>query len=556
VTLHGRVARVASCALLLATARLWGADDPADHLALALPSCDAVVRPPILFRLSVQSDIPPSLFAEGGWELSLALERDDEVLAADRIALAHLGALCDGVSAALAPIQTTRPLLDAPALLRVDLSSGDHRHLAHLVRALPTIGSLAGMLSREGAALAARAERDPLPWLWADQGAEIAGAGDSAERCRSLMQLLALLARADHGDIQRDKVLSAWRDPTDLSVQPERRYARALGAPEAWVLGAPAPAGACRKSDWPTLPSAWLSAADAADVAVVQPYPAGDAGWSGIALWRAERRLLATAHGRVALVGVGAGAGAALRLAVAHPELVAAVRLVDPVLDACTLADRDLAAAIAPLNVTQSGGAPTGLAAATTASPPPSDPDFWRGPAATQSAQPALPRALDPPASPLCAYARGPFVVVVGAGEHHAAQEDNGLLASQFVESWAAHAQGVPPRQRDDGFDPERWRGYTWVMVGNTRSNRAVAALGAQRLAACWDDRIVTILGASYLRCERRLVAFSLRRPDGGLAIILDGALPPARGSSLPLLGLCDPFIGPATPLAPAPSTP
>ncbi len=454
------------------------------------------------------------------------------------------------------PAQTTRPLLDAPALLRVDLTSGDHRHLAHLVRALPTVGSLAGMLSREGAALAARAEPDPLPWLWVDQGAEIAGAGDSAERCRSLMQLLALLARADQGDIQRDPVLSAWRDPTDLSVQPERRYARAVGAPEAWVLGAPEHAGSCRKSDWPTLPSAWLSAAAAADVTVVQPYPAGDAAWSGIALWRAARRLLATAHGRVALVGVGAGAGAALRLAVAHPELVAAVRLVDPVLDASTLADRDLAAAIAPLDVTQSGGAPTGLAAATTASPPPSEPDFWRGPAATQSAQPALARALDAPGSPLCAFARGPFVVVVGTGEHRAAQQDNELLANQFIEAWAAHAQGVPPRLRDDEFDPRRWRDRTWVLVGNTRSNRAVAALGAQRLAARWDDRSVTIHGASYLRCERRLVAFSLRRPDGGLAIILDGALPPARASSLPLLGLSDPFIGPATPLAPAPSAP
>ena len=65
---------------------------------------------------------------------------------------------------------------------------------------------------------------------------------------------------------------------------------------------------------------------------------------------------------------------------------------------------------------------------------------------------------------PLPGYAEGPFVVVVGTGEHLAARRDNRTLADAFLAAWARHAQGRPPVVDDAAFVESDWPRHHLVL--------------------------------------------------------------------------------------------
>lgn len=136
-------------------------------------------------------------------------------------------------------------------------------------------------------------------------------------------------------------------------------------------------------------------------------------------------------------------------------------------------------------------------------------------PAAWLAPQP-LPE-LVPPVGRLVDWAQGPFVVVVGTGEHRAAREDARALAAAFVRAWAMHAHGYPPVVEDRAYDPVAWAGHHLVLIGSPRCN-AVTHTFAAALPVDWDDR--------ELRVGSRIVHRS-RLP--GLAVALADPARPAR---------------------------
>ncbi len=512
---------------------------------LELVDCDQVVRPPALFRLRLIASVPSERFDDAGYALDISLERGDELLASDQVHLDRLGQLSAGIEAVLSPVLGRGPTTALPAHLSVVLTSSDHHRQVRVSRELPTAGSLAHQLTVEQGLLRARHEASPLPWLWWEQGQEIATAPESSERCRDLLGLLSLLAAADTGTLPASPLIGAWRDPVDASVQPER-YHRVDGAlVTAWVLATPSTPVA--KSDWPALLPAWLAAAAAARCVVIETYPAGDRDWQGIAAMRALSRMQDRRAGRVLLVAAAGASQAALRLANGHPELFLGVRLVDP--------GQGLLQVPSGMPLTISRTLTSG--ARTAAQLDPESPAFWTTPLPASVLGPVAGAGPPLPAgalSRLCAYARQPFVVVVGMGEHRAAQEDDLALAHAFIAAWAQHAHGLPPAFSDAEFDPERWKDHAWVLIGNTRSNRILAQLAHRHvLPVSWDGRQLTLRSTSYPRADRRCVAFSFERPDHGLAVVLDGSANwPAEG--LPLSGVADPWNGP--PLPPSPLAP
>jgi len=131
--------------------------------------------------------------------------------------------------------------------------------------------------------------------------------------------------------------------------------------------------------------------------------------------------------------------------------------------------------------------------------------------------------------SPLTAWANGPFVVVVGTGEHRAAIADASALAERFMAAWAAHAGGVPPRITDEAYRAADWRGHHLVLIGSARSNRVIQRL-LPNVPLAWDDRQVTFtangLTTSAHRSVQPAIAMVVPRPDAPdcVALVLDGS--------------------------------
>lgn len=149
---------------------------------------------------------------------------------------------------------------------------------------------------------------------------------------------------------------------------------------------------------------------------------------------------------------------------------------------------------------------------------------------------------------PLPAFAEGPFVVVVGTGEHLAARRDNRTLADAFLAAWANHAQGRPPVVDDTALVESAWPRHHLVLIGNTRSNRVLAtvlAASATVLPVRWDARSLSIGTRTWPRHEHRAFALAWPHPadDGRLMVVLDGA-PAWATSGLPLAGLPDLLVG------------
>ena len=132
----------------------------------------------------------------------------------------------------------------------------------------------------------------------------------------------------------------------------------------------------------------------------------------------------------------------------------------------------------------------------------------------------------------LAAWAAGPFVVVVGTGEHATAKADNRQLADAFMRAWAAHAHGLPPVVDDTAFEARAWVGHQLVLVGSPRSN-AVLQARIRTLPVTWDDRSIRVGDRVCLRAYRPSLALAVADPEaiGQTLLILDGG--PAWGAPL-----------------------
>ncbi|MCX8040750.1 MAG: hypothetical protein N3B15_09310 [Planctomycetota bacterium] len=321
--------------------------------------------------------------------------------------------------------------------------------------------------------------RDPLPWLWAEQIADLTLGPPSHWAVERLSTLAARLQQwlAQPGPAARAGFwqVSAFYDPVDQSVQPLWLALPPGSGPHPLVLLLGSEPAASKAAWQPPL-AARVQPLLAAGLAVLVPYPAGDAGWRGAA----RRRL---------------------PLAIAH------------------------AARLAPLDL-QRGCC---LAAEGVEDPPYPRLALDAEPAACLQ---ALAPARDPPA--LAAWWAGePFALVVGSAEHRAAVAANRRLAEGLRAAYAAHAHAII-ELHDDRGDPAELSARHLVLLGNPRSHRW---LRAWRLALpwVWDHRQAQHRdGRRFLRSEQPLLILRARAPDGRPLWILDGAPPEAWDLRLP----------------------
>ena len=337
------------------------------------------------------------------------------------------------------------------------------------------------------ARLRAGGRNDPLPWLWAEQVAELCTGGASAASLGEVAALGARLAAwlADPQPPGPGASEQALRDPVDGSVQPYRLHLPAGSGPFPLLVLLPAAEPGLGKARWPSPDARLVEAALAAGCAVIVCYPAGDRAWDG-----AARR-------RIALTVAAAAAQASL----------------DPSRGAC-------------VGSADATGLPYTLHRS------PTTPDAaW--------AQSILgPRLPSPPGH--TGWADAPFAVVVGSAEHAAAVTANRSLAESFRSAYAAHAHAVV-ELLDDDVDDARLAGRNLVLIGNPRSNRLLARL-APALPFTWDHRVINgPAGFSALRSRLPSLACQVQLPNEQIALILDGA-PPPWGPGLPLDGLTLPF--------------
>lgn len=326
--------------------------------------------------------------------------------------------------------------------------------------------------------LRASGDLDPLPWLWAEQAAELSAGGASAACLGELAAISLRLSAWLEGERAPTRDL-ALRDPVDHSVQPYRLHLPAGSGPHPLLVVLPAlrPLG---KAHWPASAPRLTDAAMAAGVAVLECYPAGDVTWSG-----AARR-------RIAVTIAAAAAAAPLDLA----------------RGAC-------------VGSCAEGGLPYAL---------------HRLPAAVDAAWCSSVLGPRLPTAPGTGWADAPFAVVVGSAEHTAAAAANQRLATSFRSAYAAHAHALV-ELLDDRVEPARLAGRNLVLIGNPRSNRVLAAL-QPGLPWRWDHRSVTGAdGVSMLRASMPPLACLVRLADGRSVVVLDGP-PPAWGPGLPLADL------------------
>lgn len=256
-------------AALLASAAL-GALGAAE---LAVADMDPVLRAGVPWRATVRAGpglAPPV-------RLEARLEAAGRVLAAERVELADAGPLAAGVRLVLVAEELPAGA-EADLILRLVDAGGAP---AEAVRHLPTLASLRAARERQ----AGVAQADPSPWrrLAVEQAAELLlGEPPTLGELTAAAHRLDRLERGEEGADDGER---AWIDPVDGSAQPWRLH-RPPGPVRALAVLL-RPLTGLRKCDWPPPPAAWLAAADAAGIAVVEPYPAGDQDGSGVLARRA-----------------------------------------------------------------------------------------------------------------------------------------------------------------------------------------------------------------------------------------------------------------------------
>lgn len=143
---------------------------------------------------------------------------------------------------------------------------------------------------------------------------------------------------------------------------------------------------------------------------------------------------------------------------------------------------------------------------------------------------------------PLDSYANGPFVIVVGTGEHSAAKAANERMAEAFRLQWAAQAQHFPRLILDTEYQDSQWQRHHLVLIGNPRSNAVLSGLNPE-LPVTWDHRSITSVHGSQPRQGGTGVALAWPHPSQPwrTMVILDGTAPyPAIPGSIPLGGAGD----------------
>ncbi|MEK7412970.1 MAG: hypothetical protein AAB263_06610 [Planctomycetota bacterium] len=452
-----------------------------------------------LLRVVVQRSMEPGTDDVGPIRVAAQLMEHTTVLAMVEIELPRLSLLTDPVTLVLAPETVgEHPLHLVATVLRPGRQPG--AAIRERVNA-PVVSPNAALAAaaKAVAALRASGERDPLPWLWAEEATLLMADLPDIRNTAAMTAIAGQIAHWNRGKRptrpSAGTTTLAIRDPIDDSVQPFRLHLPAGDGPFPVVLVADcgAPITRVTKVNWPALPESWLAAASMARIAVITCYPAGDAHWNGAAAARMRTTLAAAC--RVA------------NLDRAHGAVICQKNPIDP-----------------PFPVHRPD-APT-LAS------------WWQTlPGPTVSARPPQQRDI------LAAFADQPFIVVVGTGEHHAATVANQRLAAAFQAAWLAHAHAHAP-QVDDHTPLAALAGKNLVLIGNPRSNRVLAEF-ALRLPFAWDHRQVSSSdGFHAMRAQLPSIACTARLVDGHLALILDGSAPP-WGDGLPLATLGTRYASP-----------
>lgn len=451
-----------------------------------------IARPDGLVRVAVQrawtgGDDP------GTVRLDTELLDGERVLASTASELAHLADLDQPVILVLTAPPAGSAALRVRATATWTGGPGMPRRSAQGGAGLQTPAAILAAATTSIARLRNSGSDDALPWLWAEQIAELASGGANAASAGEMTacagRLDAWLAGARPGPPHSGRNDLALRDPVDASVQPWRMHLPAGAGPFPCALLL-ATAGGSGKARWPEWDARQVHAALDAGAAVLECFPAGDRRWDG-----AARR-------RIALVLTEA-----TKLGVIDPSRGVALS--------------EIAGIDTPFALRQ----PV---------PATADPDWWRS--ALGAPRPQRPSQGG--------WADAPFAVVVGSSEHAAAVAANRLLAASFRAAYAAHAQAVVELLPDD-VEPARLAGCNLVLIGNPRSNRVLAGLGLQ-LPFAWDHREVSGPdGFRVLRATGPSLACSGRTADGRIVLVLDGS-PPPWGDGLPLADLARPLALPA----------
>ena len=296
---------------------------------------DPLVRPGLLFRCTIQyigPDVGPctvtAVLLQGERELSrLSLPLDRS---------ARLGG--SGARVALSPPLATIEGGPAPRLAVTISGSGTSGSCEQVVGSVDAVRT---QLENHYTWLKKQRERDPLPWLWIEQGAAFAAKPITLGNMHGIESANTALTSWRAGvrpSLEPGSHVRAWRDPVDGSVQPYRLHlpSRSAGAPVA-VLLANIP-DTPNKEHWPSASESLISAMTTAGIAVIEVYPAGDVTWQGIAQRRAMCMVddalalgkLGLDGSRPLLIGIGAGATGAVGLAEADPQHWGALLLIDP----------------------------------------------------------------------------------------------------------------------------------------------------------------------------------------------------------------------------------
>lgn len=398
----------------------------------------------------------------GPWYLSVALVAGDSVLAVTEIPVSTAGQLAAGITVAVVPTAGG----NQTTYLRARLSDQRHRLLARSQRELSDRQDLYGRATMAVARLRATHEAAPLPWLLAEQASELLTS-----------QTVATIAD-DHALRRTLETLEAWRPPTAGTVPEKGTH----------LLAYRDPVDTSVQPIRLTLPGTQTAPPPMTVVMRTHPDTAiSKSHWPPLpAAWMSAAATAGVAVLEIQAAGDGTNSGAALRRI---PLAISAAR-----------------ASGAVFGATYVIGDAQGL----------DRPASWRQP--TTRLEVIADR-------PLTTWASGPFVVVVGTGEHRSAIDDAEHLADLFIAAWAMHARGLPPRVRDKDWRASDWPGHHVVLIGSPRGNSVTRAL-LPSLPLTWDDRVVTHGNQVAYRSLLPKIALILPRPDAPpwTVLLLDGA--------------------------------
>ena len=407
----------------------------------------------------------------GPWFLSVALVAGDTVLAVSEMPVSTRGQLAAGMTVAVVPVSGG----SQTPILRVRLSDERHRLLVRTQREIGDRQALYGRATTAVARLRAAHETAALPWLFAEQASEL------------LTPQTPPTIADDHALRRTLEALEAWRPPVSGTVP----------GPGTHVLAYRDPVDTSVQPMRLTLP---VTVHEPLQLTVLmRTHPETTitkSHWPSLpAAWMEAAATASSAVLEVQAAGNGTATGAALRRI---PLAIAAAR---------------------------AAGVEFGATQIICDSQELDQPMAWRQP--TTHLEVTGDR-------PLTAWSSGPFVVVVGTGEHRSAVDDAEHLAEQFIAAWATHARGLPPRIRDVDWRTSDWRGHHIVLIGSSRGNSVTHAL-FPNLPITWDDRVVRHDGQTAYRSLLPKIALTLPRPDAPefSALILDGspAWPDAPGA-------------------------